>query len=251
MENYNYINIQGWMINELGLKDTELMIYSIIYGFAQTTDDSCNCSLNYFIKATSKSKNTVIDAIKSLIKKGLIFKEQIQTDKGKRNLYTINFDLVQNLQFASSKTELGGSSETEQGVVQNLNKGSSETELGGSSNSEPNNIYIYSNDKTIYKDIVEYLNLKAKTNFRYQGRKTQDLIKARLNEGFTLEDFKKVIDIKVNEWGNDKKMNKYLRPETLFSNKFEGYLNQKTIQKTERLTNNPFLNMLARGDLDE
>lgn len=251
MENYNYINIQGWMINELKLKDTELMIYSIIYGFAQTTDDACNCSLNYFIKATGKSKNTVIDAIKSLVKKGLVFKEQIQTEKGKRNLYTINFDFIQNLQFGSANSELGGSSKTELGVVQNSDKGSSETELGGSSNSEPNNIYIYTNNNTIYKDIVDYLNFKAKTNFRYQGRKTHDLIKARLNEGFTLEDFKKVIDIKVDEWVHDKKMCNYLRPETLFSNKFEGYLNQKTMKKTERLTNNPFLNMLARGDLDE
>ena len=42
-----------------------------------------------------------------------------------------------------------------------------------------------------------------------------------------MEDFKKVIDIKVQEWGKNEKMNKYLRPETLFGTKFESYLNEK------------------------
>ena len=51
-------------------------------------------------------------------------------------------------------------------------------------------------------------------------------INARLNNGFSLEDFKKVIDTKTNEWKNDKTMCKYLRPETLFVTKFESYLNE-------------------------
>ena len=53
------------------------------------------------------------------------------------------------------------------------------------------------------------------------------LINARFNEGYTKEDFIKVIDIKTNEWLKTK-MEQYLRPETLFSNKFEGYLNQSS-----------------------
>ena len=77
-----------------------------------------------------------------------------------------------------------------------------------------------------YRDIVEYLNEKADTKYRHTSKKTQDLIKARYNEGFTEDDFKKVIDIKADEWLNTD-MSKFLRPETLFSNKFEGYLNQK------------------------
>jgi uncharacterized phage protein (TIGR02220 family) len=82
------------------------------------------------------------------------------------------------------------------------------------------NIYIP------YQEIIDYLNKKANTNYRATGKKTKDLIKARLNEKFTLEDFKTVIDKKCNEWLNTK-MENYLRPETLFSNKFESYLNQK------------------------
>lgn len=79
-----------------------------------------------------------------------------------------------------------------------------------------------------YSEIIDYLNKKAGTNYRHTTKKTQSLIKARFNEGFTLDEFKTVIDKKVAEWLRDPKMNKYLRPETLFGNKFEGYLNQKT-----------------------
>lgn len=53
-----------------------------------------------------------------------------------------------------------------------------------------------------------------------------------MNENFTEEDFKKVIDIKTKEWKNDKTMCKYLRPETLFGTKFEGYLNQENTTQT-------------------
>lgn len=78
-----------------------------------------------------------------------------------------------------------------------------------------------------YLEIVDYLNLKTKSKFRSSSQATQRLIKARFNDGFTLDDFKQVIDTKSDEWLRDKKMSIYLRPETLFSNKFEGYLNQK------------------------
>ena len=83
------------------------------------------------------------------------------------------------------------------------------------------------NDKKIYKDIVEYLNKKTNKNYKHTSNKTKSVIDARVNEGFNLDDFKKVIDIKSSQWLHDSKMNKFLRPETLFSNKFEGYLNEK------------------------
>ena len=84
-------------------------------------------------------------------------------------------------------------------------------------------------DINIYSSIINYLNKKANTRYRVNNKKTKTLIKARLNEGFTEDDFYKVIDNKVNEWANTD-MNKYLRPETLFSQKFEGYLNQKEVK---------------------
>ena len=77
------------------------------------------------------------------------------------------------------------------------------------------------------REIVAYLNEMTGSHYKPGTRKTQDLIKARMNEGFTVDDFKTVIYKKTKEWKNDPKMVKFLRPETLFGNKFEGYLNQK------------------------
>lgn len=82
-----------------------------------------------------------------------------------------------------------------------------------------------------YKEIIEHLNNRTGSNYRSNTRKTKDFIKARFNEGFTLEDFKVVIDKKSVEWMNTD-MQKYLRPETLFGTKFESYLNQQMKQKT-------------------
>ena len=81
-------------------------------------------------------------------------------------------------------------------------------------------------DSALYKEIISYLNEKAGTNYRATTKKTKSLIHARLEEGFTLEDFKTVIDKKCAEWKDDKDFAQYLRPETLFGTKFEGYLNE-------------------------
>lgn len=81
-------------------------------------------------------------------------------------------------------------------------------------------------DNIPYAEIVDYLNLKTGKKYRHTTKKTQSLINARFNEGFTDEDFKKVIDVKATEWKGTKN-DKYLRPETLFGTKFEGYLNQE------------------------
>lgn len=83
-------------------------------------------------------------------------------------------------------------------------------------------------DIYIYSRVVDYLNGKVGTKFKSTTGKTKTLIKARLNEGFKENDFIQVIDNKVAEWINTD-MAKYLRPETLFGTKFEGYLNQKGV----------------------
>ena len=80
--------------------------------------------------------------------------------------------------------------------------------------------------KVPYVEIITYLNDVAGKSYRTSTNKTKDLIKARWNENFRMEDFKKVIDIKNNEWKDNEDMQKFIRPETLFGPKFEGYLNQ-------------------------
>ena len=77
-----------------------------------------------------------------------------------------------------------------------------------------------------FKIIIDDLNSKAKTAYKHTSKKTHDLIKARINEGFTQQDFFTVHTKKVSSWKNDPDMLKFLRPETLYGNKFEGYLNE-------------------------
>lgn len=91
-----------------------------------------------------------------------------------------------------------------------------------------------------YQQVIEYLNNKTGKHYKHTTNKTQTVIKARCNESFTEDDFKKVIDNKVAEWkGTD--MEKFLRPETLFGNKFEGYLNQQVSNKEDN--SNPYANL--------
>ena len=80
--------------------------------------------------------------------------------------------------------------------------------------------------KDIYSRVITRLNELTGKSFRPTTKKTIACIDARLNEKFTEEDFYKVIEIKTKEWLGTK-MEIYLRPETLFGNKFEGYLNQQ------------------------
>lgn len=82
-------------------------------------------------------------------------------------------------------------------------------------------------EKNHIVEIVDYLNLVCNRQFKATTTGTVKFIKARLKEGFEVEDFKTVIDKKANEWLGTN-MENYLRPETLFGTKFESYLNQST-----------------------
>lgn len=84
------------------------------------------------------------------------------------------------------------------------------------------------------KIVIDHLNQKAGTCYKASSNKTKELVSARMNEGFTEEDFFTVIDNKVDEWGKppkqgEKDMRVYIRPTTLFGTKFEAYLNQRRV----------------------
>ena len=76
--------------------------------------------------------------------------------------------------------------------------------------------------------ILEDLNkrIKSKKGFSPLAQCNQNLIKARMSEGFTVENFITVNEKKVKQWLHDPEMSKYLRPATLYGNKFDGYLNE-------------------------
>jgi len=114
-------------------------------------------------------------------------------------------------------------------VQQTFNMGTIDVQQNTNSSSSSSS----SSSKDVKKHIVEYLNKKTDKKYKQTNQKTNKLIQARINDGFKLEEFLKVIDIKTKEWLNTD-MEKYLRPETLFGTKFESYLNQKIREPTSK-----------------
>ena len=79
----------------------------------------------------------------------------------------------------------------------------------------------------IIEQVVSYLNVKTDSNFKSATYTTQTLILDRINEGFTLDDFKAVIKKKTGQWIDDARMAGNLAPTTLFAgDKFEKYLQE-------------------------
>lgn len=89
----------------------------------------------------------------------------------------------------------------------------------------------------LIKIVIDYLNEKTTKKFTTKNKQTIVFINARVKDGYTEKDFKKVIDIKTLKWLNTD-MADYLRPQTLFSPKMESYLNEKNNKKksNERFT---------------
>jgi len=128
MKSENYINIQGWMVKDLGLKGNELLVYAIIYGFCQDGETHFTGSLQYLADWTNSTKQGVLKNLKSLLEKNLIQREDIEKNKVKFVEYYT--------------TEFNG------GIKQCL--------IGGIKQSLTNNINIDNiNKKEIYKESFE------------------------------------------------------------------------------------------------
>lgn len=226
----NYINIQGWMVTKLGLKGNELLIYAIIYGFSQTEDQTFNGSLQYLADWTNSTKQGVTKNLKALVEKGYIEKEDKYINNVKFCEYrTTQFNTVYNkVEYPIQQSLTGYTTKFNTGMQQSLTNNINDNIINKLDN------IIELKDNVPYQEIVDYLNKSAGTNYRASSKKTRELIKARINEGYTIEDFIKVIEKKTREWINDNRMKGYLRPETLFGTKFEGYLNQPVKELTTK-----------------
>lgn len=106
----------------------------------------------------------------------------------------------------------------------------SELEILQTNKTDNNEIDNNNNKLLICKEVISYLNLRAKKNFKIDTASHQKFIKARLKEGYVLEDFKKVVDMMVVKWKGTE-YEQYLQPQTLFGNKMDNYLNQPMPRK--------------------
>ncbi|PTI24601.1 hypothetical protein BU080_06565 [Staphylococcus warneri] len=160
---------------------------------------------------------------KQLEDNGYLFVDRERTDNGfSKNIYTINHNSVSS-HFVP---------------VQNLPERNLPVENVGTKNNSIKNNSIKNNNNRVdhftYKEIIEYLNRYTGKKFNFRAKANQELIKARFNEGYSKEDFLKVIDNKVSEWINVDSMKDYLQPSTLFrKSNFDKYLNQTIKQKED------------------
>lgn len=91
------------------------------------------------------------------------------------------------------------------------------------------------NHSSLVFNVVSYLNEKAGTRFSDKSASTVGHINGRASDGYTLDDFKAVIDNRVVVWLSDKEMRQYIRPNTLFTpTNFENYLNAEKLEVAER-----------------
>lgn len=171
---------------------------------------------------------TIKRAVYSLEKQNLLYVGNYNKAKfDKTKWYSINYEKLEGMKRPSYQNDTTSVSKRNDGVYQNDTTNTRDyTEI----TTETTNNNILSGNPTVpsipYKEIIDYLNEKAGKHFKHNTGKSKRCIEARWNEDFRLDDFKKVIDIKTSEWlGTSQE--KYLRPETLFGTKFEGYLNQQ------------------------
>ena len=218
-----------WIPKEIWLSTDLKVMEKLILVEIDSLDneDGCFASNEHFSKFFSLSKNRCSEIIKSLEKKGYIKIDYIYQEGSKAISRRVircvrNIDGgIRNIDNPIRKTEEGYSE----------NREDNNTSFNNTFSNTSNKIDIVEQSSTTplpYEEIVQYLNQKTNKNFKHTSKVTQRHIRARLAEGFTVSDFKQVIDNKCNDWLRDQKMKEYLRPETLFGTKFESYLNSKT-----------------------
>ena len=204
----SYIVVQGWMITALNLKGNELLVFAIIHGFSQDNAGEFTGSLQYLMEWTGNTKKTVINALKTLVARGLVQKKETY---------------VEGVKFCSYRCKYYN------GVVEKLHQGGVKNDQKGGVEITPNNLSLYNIDDNLdiyIVEIVGYLNEKTGKKFSSNTASTRKHIIARLKEGRTVDDFKKVIDTKCAQWLGTQ-FSGFLRPETLFApTKFENYLNE-------------------------
>ncbi len=137
----NYYQVQGWMLNRLGLKGTALNVYAIIYAFSQDGESCFTGSLQYLSDFTNTSRQTVITTLKELVEKGYLVKCESLVNGVKYNTYQAVRDPAEGSQktLQGVKKLDGGSQKTSPGVVKKLDGGSQKTSPNNKDNNKSNN----------------------------------------------------------------------------------------------------------------
>lgn len=216
----NFVTIQGWMRTKLNLKGNELLAYAVIYGFSQTDGAKFTGSRKYLAEWCGCSMATIDRTLNSLVDKGLISRTSYVTKHGYR---AVEYAAMGPNHINEPPAEGPRTVDTDdpRTPVDEPQPLLNEPQAPAQPK-EP--------DPT--EEVIDHLNQRAGTHYKATTTNTRKLVKARLKEGFTVDEIKLVIDKKCADWINNPAMVEYLRPETLFGNKFESYLNAKSMPQT-------------------
>ena len=222
INNNNFVTIQGWMRTKLNLKGNELLAYAVIYGFSQTDGAKFTGSRKYLAEWCGCSMATIDRTLNSLVDKGLISRTSYVTKHGYRAVEYA----------AMGPSRIDESSAAESCAADTGDPRTPAAEPQPLLNEPQTPAQPKGPDPT--EEVIDHLNQRAGTHYRATTASTRKLIKARLKEGFTVDELKLVIDKKCADWLNNRDMAQYLRPETLFGPKFESYLNAKASPQNNR-----------------
>ena len=157
MENTDFVNIQGWMINELNLKGNELIIYALIYGFTKDGVSEFRGSRQYMADWANTSVRSVQNVVNSLVDKGMIEKNNHINKYG--SLETSGYKAINVPKLSSEKNSLvekkvhEGSEKSSSPLEKKVHEGSEKSSHNNIDNNIPNNI-VDIKEKNIKKESV-------------------------------------------------------------------------------------------------
>ena len=213
-----------------------------LWVFLQSKPDGWSFSVDRISNQTKEGKSAIQSAMRELEKHGLLLRIPRKNEKGQWSGYD----------YILSEKPLAENRSTDSRLTENIVTLSNKDNSNKDNSKKEKEYNIYSNfldfkefnhkqqpmvntdskySDTVMqtaKEIIDYLNQKTGKRYKHSNETYLRLISGRLREGYTVDDFKRVIDNKCNDWLNTD-MEKYLRPSTLFSKShFDDYLNQNT-----------------------
>lgn len=246
----DYITFPKVFIDISGSYQTASVLNQIIYwsdrtkrkdGFFYKTDKE-------FAEETKLSVYQVRNSVEKLIGKGFVKSVLKKANGAPTNHYFVDMEAVTLAMHGfirNCKMDLEETDKSNYKKLQNGNSRNSQNDLEETNKSLTDNYTDnYTDDYNIgrvdetepkeqipYKEIINYLNEKTGKAFQSRAASNQKLIKARWNEGYRVDDFKKVVDNMTTNWkgqtfSNGVPAENFLQPSTLFGNKFDKYLNQ-------------------------
>jgi len=233
-----WIPAEVWQIEDL------LLIEKVFLCQIQSlcNDDGCFASNSYFAKFFGVSNSRCTQIIKKLEEQKYISVELERKGKmvSKRVVTTLN--KCSELFKHGSKYIKEGSKSVKHGSKQIKEGCLIDSEYN---NTEDNNKELKKEKDTLFFEVFDHFvkvtgkQLRInKTNLKASDKYKK--ITSRLDAGFTVEDCKKVIDYKNNEWKADSKMSKYIEINTFFRiANFENYLDAANNTQSEPQTKEP------------